>query len=259
MMPVSVVQGDGPIILGQPHGGTFVPPEVRQSLNDNGKLLADTDWHIGQLYDALLPRATVVSANFHRYVIDANRDPEGGSLYPGQNTTGLCPLTDFDGRAIYREGYGPNVVQALKDWHQPYHAALTNEIARVKVKLGTVIVFDCHSIRSKIPFLFEGTLPDLNIGTDNGKTCDRIFEKITFEIAGASFRSVLNGRFRGGWTTRHYGQPHNNVHTIQMETAQSAYLKNECAPWNFDAAKAAQLRACLKLMLASLEEMVLHV
>ncbi len=257
MNPVNVNQGGGPIILGQPHGGTYVPPDIWAALNDNGKLLADTDWHISQIYDGLLPSATVVAATFHRYVIDANRDPQGASLYPGQNTTGLCPLTDFDGLPIYLSGQEPDaskIEQRRAEFHAPYHAALAAEVARVKAKHGFVIIFDCHSIRGHIPFLFEGTLPNLNIGTDNGKTCASALEKIANNIAkSSSFTSVLNGRFRGGWTTRHYGKPDENIHTIQMEVTQSTYLITEAAPWNISHTKATELRAVLQNILTNLE------
>lgn len=258
MTPVTVIQGNSPVILGQPHGGTFVPDDVWANLNANGKLLADTDWHIGRLYDGLLPGATVVAANFHRYVIDANRDPEGASLYPGQNTTGLCPLTDFDGHDIYGPGVAPDTDQIgerVKAWHRPYHAALVAEIARIKALHGFAVVYDCHSIRSRIPFLFEGELPALSIGTDNGKTCAPAIEMLTHQRAASSiYAAVLNGRFRGGWTTRHYGKPDQHIHALQMETAQSAYLETEHAPWTYSETKAAQLRKVLREILRGIAD-----
>ena len=257
MSPVQVKHGDSPLILGQPHGGSFVPDEIWAWFNDNGRKLADTDWHIGRLYEGISPSATVVSATFHRYVIDANRDPSGASLYPGQNTTGLCPLIDFDGAAIYQRGHEPTpkAIDARRaNFHARYHKALATEIERVKALHGFAIVYDCHSIRSHIPFLFEGTLPDLNIGTDNGKTCSPKIQDAVVEIAKASdYTSVLNGRFRGGWTTRHYGQPSSGVHAIQMEVAQSAYLETEVLPWAYSEAKASRLRPILKNILTALE------
>ena len=185
MKPFEVIQGDGPVILGQPHGGTYVPDAIMAAFNDNGCKLADTDWHITRLYDGLCPDATVVKANFHRYVIDANRDPAGQSLYPGQNTTGLCPLTDFDGEAIYLSGNEPDETEIAKrtqTWHRPYHQALEGEIARVQANHGYAIVFDCHSIRSRIPFLFDGDLPDFNIGTNGGETCAGSIERAALDI-----------------------------------------------------------------------------
>jgi formiminoglutamase len=256
MKPVEVTRGDGPIILGQPHGGTFVPREIAGRLNSNGQLLADTDWYITQLYEGLLPDVTVVRATFHRYVIDANRDPTGLSLYPGQNTTGLCPTTDFDGQPIWRAGEEPtaaDVADRIDNYHAPYHAALAAEVARVMARHGVALVYDCHSIRSHIPFLFEGELPALNIGTDGGKTCAAAVESGAYALASASpFRTVLNGRFRGGWTTRHYGKPETGVHAIQMETAQSAYLEQEKAPWAYSALKAGRLRIVLQSILTAL-------
>ena len=262
MNPVEVIQSDGPVILGQPHGGTFVPEEIMSRLNDNGRLLADTDWHIGKLYNDMLVGASIVRATFHRYVIDANRDPTGASLYPGQNTTGLCPVTDFDGAPIWKTGAEPNardITKLTAEFHRPYHAALEKEIARVKAKHGIAIVYDCHSIRSRIPFLFEGELPALNFGTDNGKTCAPSIESEPLRIANASgFSTVLNGRFRGGWTTRHYGKPETGVHAIQMEIAQSAYLEAEAPPWAYCEEKAEHLRRTLKKILQSIAEKALE-
>jgi N-formylglutamate deformylase len=262
MNPLEVIQGDGPVILGQPHGGTFVPEEIKSRLNDNGRLLADTDWHIDKLYADLLPGASVVRATFHRYVIDANRDPSGASLYPGQNTTGLCPLTDFDGEHIWKadaESNAHDIAKRIAEFHRPYHAALEREIARVKAKHGIALVYDCHSIRSRIPFLFDGELPALNIGTDNGKTCAPLIESAAHRTASASgFSTVLNGRYRGGWTTRHHGKPETGIHTIQMEIAQSAYLESEAPPWAYSEEKAEHLRRTLKDILQTIADKALE-
>ncbi len=249
MEVVEVQRGDSPIVLGQPHGGTYIPADIAARLNENGQSLKDTDWHINRLYDGLLKGATVVQSHIHRYVIDANRDPSGVSLYPGQNTTTLVPLTDFDGQAIWLDGQEPSTdeIEARRlAYHAPYHAALEAELQRVKDQHGIAVLFDCHSIRSRIPFLFDGTLPDLNIGTDGGVTCALEIESVTNEFAASSpFCTVLNGRFRGGWTTRHYGRPDEGLHAIQMELAQSTYLNSESAPWAFDDNKAARLRRWL--------------
>ncbi len=244
-------QGTSPVILAFPHTGTDVPAGIWERLNDNGRLLADTDWHIHDLYDGLIDGVTTVRATFHRYVIDANRDPSGTSLYPGQNTTGLVPATDFDGLTIWKEGQAPDEVdigERLRDFHAPYHAGLAAEIERVKAIHGIAILYDCHSIRSHIPFLFEGKLPDFNIGTDMGKTCDARIEEAAVAVAGAAegYDSILNGRFKGGWTTRHYGRPETGVHAIQMELAQSTHLQSEIPPFAYDGAKANRLRIHLK-------------
>jgi formiminoglutamase len=262
-MPVfELRQGTSPIILGLPHTGTEVPAEIHDRLNDNGKILADTDWHIHDLSRDLLEDATSVRATFHRYVIDANRDPSGTSLYPGQNTTGLVPDTDFDGQPIWKDGCEPtqaDIAHRLQTFHAPYHAALAAEIERVKSIHGIAILYDCHSIRSQIPFLFEGKLPDFNIGTDLGKTCDPAIERIAVEVTGAAegYTSILNGRFKGGWTTRHFGQPQTGVHAIQMELAQSTHLITEAPPFAYDDNKAGQLRTHLKTILTRMEQFAL--
>ena len=247
MTLVEICEGDSPVILGLPHTGTFLPAEIVARLNARGQLLADTDWHIHRLYDGLLPGATTVRATFHRYVIDANRGPDDASLYPGQNTTGLVPLTDFDGRPIWTE---PPTEDDIADrrvrYHAPYHAALSAQIDRIRTRHGVAILYDCHSIRSHIPFLFDGTLPDFNIGTNLGATCDPRIQNVVSDIVKATGRTwVLNGRFKGGWTTRHYGDPRNGVHAIQMELAQATHLTQESPPFDYDPEKAAQLRATL--------------
>jgi formiminoglutamase len=254
----TVIRGDGPIVLGQPHGGTFVPDDLMARLNANGRSLADTDWHITKLYDGLLPSATIVRSTIHRYVIDANRDPGGASLYPGQNTTSLCPVTDFDGKEIWKDGQTPSpdeIVSRTALYHTPYHATLQSELERVKALHGCAILFDCHSIRSDIPFLFDGTLPVFNIGTDGGLTCAAGIEDITHEICGVTsptFDAVLNGRFKGGWTTRHYGQPARRQHAIQLEIAQRAYMQ-EAPPWTYLPDRADQIRPLLARILQDLD------
>ncbi|PYE87922.1 N-formylglutamate deformylase [Phyllobacterium leguminum] len=262
MAAFEVRQGNSPVILAFPHTGTEVPSDIGERLNANGRLLADTDWHIHKLYDGLLPDATTVRATFHRYCVDANRDPLGTSLYPGQNTTGLIPETDFDGEPIWLEGGEPDeadIKARLAAFHAPYHAALVAEIERVKTIHGVAILYDCHSIRSQIPFLFEGKLPDFNIGTDNGKTCAPEIEAAVKEIAGGAdgYTSILNGRFKGGWTTRHYGKPETGVHAIQMELAQSTHLASEAPPFAYDETKAEKLRIHLKAILQRIEALAL--
>ncbi|MGB3146201.1 MAG: N-formylglutamate deformylase [Paracoccaceae bacterium] len=260
MTPVEIMRGEGPVILGQPHGGTWLPEGLMARLNDNGRLLADTDWHITRLYEGLLPDATVVRATVHRYAIDANRDPAGASLYPGQNTTGLCPLTDFDGATIWQAGQEPDAAEGearRAAYHAPYHKALAEEIERVKARHGVAILFDCHSIRSHIPFLFPGTLPVFSIGTNGGQTCaPAITDLVVAEARRDQHHDwVLDGRFKGGWTTRHYGRPETGIHAIQMELAQRAYLKEEAAPWAYDDHRAARLRATLRAILEKLDHL----
>ncbi|WP_062226589.1 N-formylglutamate deformylase [Aureimonas frigidaquae] len=254
MTPVLVERGDLPVILAFPHTGTHLPDAIHARLNAEGRILRDTDWHLDRLYDGLLPGASVVQATFHRYVVDANRDPSGQSLYPGRNTTDLVPRTNFDGVAIWREGAEPDAAECrerTRRFHAPYHAALAQEIERVRAAHGIAILYDCHSIRSAIPHLFDGVLPDINLGTDGGRTLAPALEKAALHIASeaAGLSHVLNGRFRGGWTTRHYGRPEEGVHAFQMELAQSTHLVSETPPFAYDATRAAPLRAVLAKLL----------
>ncbi|MFT7596342.1 MAG: N-formylglutamate deformylase [Paracoccaceae bacterium] len=257
---IEVTQGTGAIVLGLPHTGTDIPADIRDTLNDQGRKLADTDWHIDRLYSGLLDNVTTVRTPIHRYVIDVNRAPEGHSLYPGQNTTTLCPLTDFDGHPIYRPGHEPDAAEIdrrRQTYHQPYHTALSTELSRVHAQHGCAILYDCHSIRSSIPYLFDGILPDLNIGTNSSTSCAHLVEKAVREtcLAAPSYTTILNGRFKGGWTTRHYGQPSANIHAIQMELAQSTYMV-ETPPWQYDTAKADRLRQHLSNILKALDHLV---
>ncbi len=256
MLPVTVTRGDSPLVLGFPHTGTHVPDDIRARLNPEGRMLRDTDWHIEALYRDLVPGVTAVAANFHRYVIDANRDPAGASLYPGQTTTGLVPLNTFDNTPLWSEGEEPgeaDTAERLAAWHRPYHAALAAELERVRAIHGIAILYDCHSIRSVIPWLFDGTLPDFNIGTDSGATCAPVLEQAVLKRCEASGRStILNGRFRGGWTTRHYGRPDTGIHAIQMELAQSSHLAREVPDFALDPDKAITLRVTLRDILQDL-------
>ncbi len=247
MRLLDITRGGGTVILSLPHAGTDLPENVADALNDRGRALADTDWHIHQLYYGLVTDVTYLRTSIHRYAVDVNRDPGGESLYPGRNTTGLCPLTDFNGAPIYRPNRepGPDEIEARREaYHAPYHVALSNEIGRVKALHGFAILYDCHSIRSRIPYLFDGVLPDFNIGTNLGTTCAPEIESAVAERCATAegYTSIRNGHFRGGWTTRFHGRPQESVHAIQMELAQSTYLKAETPPWIYDPARAARLR-----------------
>jgi len=253
---MEVMQGDSPLILAFPHTGTHVPQDCAARLNEVGRALSDTDWHIDGLYNGLVGGITTVRTPIHRYVIDVNRGPDDASLYPGQNTTGLCPLTDFDCRPIYLAGRAPDAAEIARRtaaYHAPYHAALSAELARIKARHGFAILYDCHSIRSHIPFLFDGRLPDFNIGTNSGASCAPAIETLVLGHVQAAkgYTSVLNGRFKGGWTTRHYGQPAYGVHAIQMELAQSTYM-HEAPPWPMQA-HAETLRLHLRAILSALQ------
>ena len=249
--PVEVTQGGTPLVLGFPHTGTEVPPEIHAALNETGRALTDTDWHVHRLFEGLAPGATTVRATTHRYVIDANRPPDGASLYPGQATTDLVPLTDFDGRPLWDEPPDEaEVARRRGAFHAPYHEALTAQMERVRERHGFAVLHDCHSIRSRVPRLFEGRLPDLNIGTNDGTTCDPAVEALVRETCATSpFSSVVNGRFKGGWTTRHYGRPDEGWHAVQLEIAQATHLASEAPPFDHDPARAERLRPVLREIL----------
>lgn len=259
-MSFDLARGDSPVILAFPHVGTALPGDLHARLNPNGRLLADTDWHVDRLYDGLLPGATTIRATTHRYAIDLNRDPSGTSLYPGRNTTALVPTTDFDGNPIWQAGQAPTqseIATLIETIHAPYHDALRTEIARIKALHGVAILYDAHSIRSRIPFLFEGQLPDLNIGTADRSSCDPRLADTVMDMALSAkpYTAILNGRFKGGWTTRAHADPARGIHTLQMELAQATHLASETPPFAFDPARAAPLRTLLGTMLARLEQL----
>ncbi|WP_245613076.1 N-formylglutamate deformylase [Skermanella stibiiresistens] len=253
-MPI-VERRDAPLILSMPHVGLGIPDAVKAQLTERALGIEDTDWWIDQLYDfGEELGATVVRATTSRYVIDVNRDPSGTSLYPGQATTDLCPTTTFDGVPLYRDAAGPSAEEIERrrlPYHAAYHDALSAEVRRLRARHPRVALYDCHSIRSLVPRLFDGELPVFNIGTNGGASCDPEAEAIVAEACASAdgYSHVVNGRFRGGWITRHYGDPAGGVHAIQMELAQRAYLTDEAPPWSYDAAKSDRLRAVLKPML----------
>ena len=257
MRAVEVTMGDGPVVVGLPHGGTHVPPAAWARLNAEGRKLSDTDWHVGRLYEGLLDGATTVRATHHRYVIDVNRPPDDAPLYPGQAGTGLVPVTDFDGRPIRDEPPAPHEVdEALRAVHAPYHAALAAAMERARAAHGVAVLWDAHSIRSRIPRLFEGVLPDLNVGVVGGATCsaDIGCPVMALATAATGYSMVLDGRFKGGWSVRRHGRPAEGMHAIQMELAQSTYLRAEAPPWTYDEEKAARLRGHLGAMLRALRD-----
>ncbi len=257
MTPVRVREGRSALVMAFPHSGTYLPDDVRRDLNETGQFLSDTDWYLPKLYDGLLPSATTVTAEFHRYVIDANRDPSGQSLYPGQATTGLIPETDFDGNPIWSRV--PDIAQKMQRqvaYHEAYHRALRTALHRARDRHGFAILYDCHSIRSQIPRLFDGTLPDFNIGTFDGRSCDACLARNVEAVCrdARRFTCVVNGRFKGGWTTRHYGQPTKGIHAIQMELAQSTHLETETSPWAYSPEKSKVLRPFLEEVLWNIDQ-----
>ncbi|MEP7246900.1 MAG: N-formylglutamate deformylase [Gammaproteobacteria bacterium] len=230
-----VTRNDAPLVLSMPHAGVWLPPELEPRLVSTWLAQRDADWWVDELYDfGAALGATVVQTEVSRTVIDVNRDPSGVSLYPGQATTELCPTTTFDGEPLYRHDAEPGadeIAARRARYFDPYHAALAAEIGRLRKQHARVVVYDCHSIRSRIPRLFEGDLPNFNLGTHSGRSCaPELAAAIDAECAASSFSHVINGRFKGGYITRHYGQPVEGVHAVQMELACRGYLPEHPGP-----------------------------
>ncbi|MBD8679872.1 N-formylglutamate deformylase [Sphingomonas sp. CFBP 13720] len=226
---LSVQRGEAPLIIAIPHAGTMLPDELLGRFVSPWQARKDADWWVDKFYAfATGLGATIVATAVSRSVIDVNRDPGGVSLYPGQATTELCPTTDFDGNLLYHDGQAPDpseVAERRARYFDPYHAALVEELYRLRSAHNRVVLYDAHSIRSHVPRLFAGSLPVFNIGTNNGETCAAELEAAVVAACAASGSpNVLNGRFRGGWTTRHYGQPETGIHAVQMELAMRSYL-----------------------------------
>lgn len=232
---LELTRGDGPLVVSIPHTGTDIPADLLPRLVSPWLARKDADWHVERLYDfATGLGATVIRTRVSRTVIDVNRDPSGASLYPGQPTTELCPTTTFDGERLYQPGEEPTadeIAARRAAWFDPYHAALADEVRRLRARHERVVVYDCHSIRSVIPRLFAGELTHFNIGTDSGRSCDpRLTSVVEAAVAPSGLSRVTNGRFRGGFITRHHGRPMDGVHAIQMELAMRGYLREPVGP-----------------------------
>lgn len=258
---LTVTRGTAPLVVSLPHTGTDIPAAYERGLVSPWLARRDCDWWIERLYAfAADLGATVVHTAISRTVIDVNRDPSGVSLYPGQATTELCPTTTFDGEPLYQPGTEPTTAEIAERrarYFDPYHAALAAEVARLRASHGTVVVYDCHSIRSVIPRLFEGTLPHFNIGTNGGVTCaPALASAIEAICAATDFSHVMNGRFKGGFITRSQGRPAEGVHAVQMELACRGYMAEPLGPvaegqWPtpWDVAYAAPMSAALTRIL----------
>ncbi|RJG43033.1 N-formylglutamate deformylase [Mesorhizobium sp. DCY119] len=231
---LTVTRGNTPLLVSLPHTGIDLV-DIEPQLTSRWLGQRDCDWWIDKLYDfAAGLGATVVHTAISRTVIDVNRDPSGVSLYPGQTTTGLCPTETFDGDPLYRIGEEPtpaDIDRRRQTYFEPYHAALAAELKRLRALHPKVVLYDCHSIRSVIPRLFDGELPVFNFGTNDGKSADPALQKLVTDIiAGGGKSWVVNGRFKGGWITRHYGNPADGVHALQMELSNRGYMREPIGP-----------------------------
>lgn len=249
-------RGTAPLLVSIPHLGTALPEALRDGYTDEALRVSDTDWHLDRLYGfAAALGASVLGAKVSRYVIDLNRPSSGESLYPGQTTTGLCPTETFRGVPLYKPGHAPDAAETQRRvqacW-QPYHQALRDELDRLRALHGRVLLWEAHSIASVLPRLFDGTLPDLNFGTNGGATCDdALLQAVLAPLAGApGITHVVNGRFKGGWITRCFGRPADGVHAVQLEMCQHLYM-NEAEPFEYREAEAARIQPLLQRLLAA--------
>jgi len=252
------IPGDAPLLLSQPHVGLELPGDLAERLSDSARPLPDTDWHVDRLYDfAQELDIPILRARYSRYVVDLNRPADDSALYDGP-TTGLIPDVCFDGTPLYRDGAAPDAAERAKrieHYWRPYHQRLQQALVAIQRRHGYALLFDAHSIRSRVPRLFEGVLPDFNLGSDAGRACApgladtarRVCETAT------EYRTVLDGRFRGGHITRHYGRPGAGVHALQLELSQATYM-DEDPPYTFREDLAARIRPVLRRLLESLLE-----
>jgi N-formylglutamate deformylase len=247
-------QGSAPLLISLPHDGSFIPDDLAARLRPAARRAPDTDWHVGRLYLPLAEAlgAGVIRPRASRYVIDLNRPSDGHALYPGQRETGLVPTIGFDGEPLYLDGQEPDaaeIQQRINDYWRPYHQALAHEIARLRERHGRVVLWEGHSIRSRVPMLFEGRLPDLNLGTADGASCTPALQaKLDASLkAQSDYGFVINGRFKGGYITRHYAAPGQGVQAVQLELAQLNYMDEES--FAYDEAKAARLQPLILALL----------
>jgi N-formylglutamate deformylase len=242
--------GTTPVLISVPHAGTHIPAEMAARMTGEALALPDTDWHVERLYDfASSLGAGLLVATHSRYVVDLNRDPSGKPLYQGADNTELVPLTTFGRDAIYRPGLGPDddeVAERVAKYWRPYHDRIAAELDALKERFGVAVLWDAHSIPSHVPRFFSGRLPDLNLGSARGTSADSdlVAKVMTTFQATDSFSSIVDGRFTGGYITRHFGRPQANTHALQLELAEIAYM-DEAPPYRFDAARAASLKSLL--------------
>ena len=242
-------EGHSPLLVSVPHDGIHVPDDVRDRMTPEGAAVPDTDWHVSELYAfARDLGASLLVANYSRYVVDLNRPSTDEALYDGQIATGLCPRHTFAGESIYADDGDIDVADRVGAFWQPYHAKLASHLDVLREKFGYALLWDAHSIASVVPRLFDGELPALNVGTNGGRSCSDDIEVAIAKVAADSpYSQIVNGRFQGGFITRHYGDPAGNVHAVQLEIAQRVYMDEASSA--YDVPKAEQLRGTLRRML----------
>jgi N-formylglutamate deformylase len=257
--PFELHRGTVPLLVSLPHSGELIPDELQARYQPRALRVEDTDWHLQRLYAfAESLGASVLKPRASRYVIDLNRPPDNAPMYPGANNTELCPTRFFTGDPLYLDGGAPDdaeVAQRTAQWWKPYHDALQGELDRLRAEHGHVVLFDGHSIKSELPWLFEGTLPALNLGTVNGQSCaPALRDALAGVLAGQRrYSHVVDGRFKGGYITRHYGQPDRNVHAVQLEMTWACYM-DETPPWGYREDLAAEVTPTLRALLSTMRD-----
>ena len=250
----SLHHGALPLVLSLPHVGTTIPSGLKSRYTERALQVEDTDWHLERLYDfAKALGVSVIVPRLSRYVIDLNRPPDDAPMYPGASNTELCPTRFFNGDSLYVEGATPGAAEINRrraTYWQPYHDALRAELERVRAESGYALLWDGHSIRSEIPWLFDGKLPDLNLGTASETSCaDSLRNALVNELQrNSQYTHAADGRFKGGYITRNYGRPRENIHAVQMEMCQSLYMR-EARPFDYLDDKAQQVQPLLRRLL----------
>jgi N-formylglutamate deformylase len=250
-------RGTTPLLVSMPHVGTHLPDDLKPRLVERALAVEDTDWHLERLYEFVEDMgASLIVPLESRIVVDLNRGSDNRPMYPGRNNTELCPTRFFTGDPIYRDGCAPDEVEirrrVAEHW-QPYHDALAEELGRLRAQHGYAVLFDAHSIQGELPWLFEGRLPDLNMGTVDGRSCAPALREAAYSVfqQQTQFSHVLDGRFKGGHITRHFGRPEEGWHAVQLEMAWSAYM-DEAPPYRWDAARAAGVQPLLRELVRTL-------
>lgn len=252
----SLRPGTLPLLISMPHVGTHIPDPILATMTEVARHVDDCDWHLERLYALAARRGAWVLAPSHaRYVVDLNRPPDNANLYPGQDTTGLLPIDTFDKAPLYHPGGEPTeaeVARRVARYWQPYHDALARTLAELKARHGTVLLWEAHSIRSHVPRFFEGRLPDFNFGTASGASAAPGMAEALAEcvMRHGGYTAAANGRFKGGYITRHYGNPAAHVHAVQLEMCQSLYMSEE-PPYGYVEARASEVQPVIREMIAA--------
>jgi N-formylglutamate deformylase len=247
-------RGTAPLLISLPHDGSTIPEAIAARMHPAAQRSVDTDWHVGRLYESLAKAlgASVLKPVASRYVVDLNRPADGQALYPGRRETGLVSTIGFDGAPLYHDGKEPTadeIQRRVNDFWRPYHEALSQELERLRVEHGRVVLWEGHSIRSRVPMLFDGQLPDFNLGTADGASCNTALQaRLQASLESQSrYSFVVNGRFKGGYITRHYGRPDRGIDAVQLELAQLNYMDEDS--FAYDEEKASQLLQTLEPLL----------